>query len=148
MLPAITPTSAGVTVPPEVWAQMQKLLATFGPPNHDIPPLAPAVALVVPQLISSTEPETQFKPSVSPSNDLYNEEEDLEVESARSLHPIKSINSTSPPCKNDSVNTCQNDCNDNIPSSIKANDSHNINMSARNCLITKLNEFNYSTGSE
>ncbi|PLW46255.1 hypothetical protein PCASD_03730 [Puccinia coronata f. sp. avenae] len=91
MLHATTPTFAGVTVPPEVWEQMQKLLATFGPPNHAIPPLAPVVALVVPQLTSSTEPETQFKPSVSPLNDLCNEEEDHEVKLARSPHPINSI---------------------------------------------------------
>ena len=40
MLPnaASTPTSAGVTLPPEVWAQMQQLLAVFGPPNHAVAP--------------------------------------------------------------------------------------------------------------
>ncbi|PLW52488.1 hypothetical protein PCANC_10599 [Puccinia coronata f. sp. avenae] len=79
---ASTPTSAGVTVPPEVWAQMQQLLAVFA---------------------------TQSKPSVSPSNDSHNEEEALEVKLALSPRPINSIPPidtiiTSPACKNN-INT-------------------------------------------
>ncbi|PLW21915.1 hypothetical protein PCANC_03347 [Puccinia coronata f. sp. avenae] len=89
MLPnaASTPTSAGVTVPPEVWAQ----------------------------------------PSVSPSNDSHDEEEALEATLALSPRPINSIPPidtiiTSPACKN------------------------NINTSSPTGWITKLNEYNYSTG--
>ncbi|PLW57380.1 hypothetical protein PCANC_01753 [Puccinia coronata f. sp. avenae] len=55
--------SLGVFVPPEVWVQMQQLLATFGPSN----PINPSSAPIIPQLAPSVDLPAEDKSLSAPS---------------------------------------------------------------------------------
>ncbi|KAI7950245.1 hypothetical protein MJO29_008919 [Puccinia striiformis f. sp. tritici] len=53
---------AGVTVPVEVWAQMQQFMATFGPLGTIAPPVAPPLASIA----ASVTPSAPIAPGLAP----------------------------------------------------------------------------------
>ncbi|PLW17262.1 hypothetical protein PCANC_11613 [Puccinia coronata f. sp. avenae] len=86
-----TPSTTGVVVPPEVWAQMQQLLTMFGPPNTKDPSSAPIVPPSAPSDDSPADNMTSITPiiphldeamttssqSISPSNFLSDNNKDI-----------------------------------------------------------------------
>ncbi|POW01635.1 hypothetical protein PSTT_12344 [Puccinia striiformis] len=92
---------AGVTVPPEVWAQMQQILASFGPLQGMItpavPPLAPIttsftplapinpVALASSDTITSQSGQIDLPPAVAPSDSFTDHESELDQSPSDSI---------------------------------------------------------------
>jgi hypothetical protein len=164
------PTTTGVTVPPEVWAQMHQLLANFGPPNTIVPPLAPIITPLAP-IVSSLSPSVDraprsithsFKPRIPsdlPSQDEYHENQslpspDFEVTPANKdeIHRESSVLSNNNESLRESLVWSKN----NYSTKDVPND-HTISDSAQHPgtitlalpgVITNLKDYNYSAGSK
>ncbi|OAV96382.1 hypothetical protein PTTG_06233 [Puccinia triticina 1-1 BBBD Race 1] len=63
---ARTPSTTGITVPPEVWAQMAQLLASFGPSTPMIPPSDSSAPIIPPAFLAPITPPASLAPIIPP----------------------------------------------------------------------------------
>jgi hypothetical protein len=151
------PTATGVTVPPEVWAQMQQLLANFGPPNPVVSPLTPIITPKAPivSLLQAPSIDLPCK-SITQSSENHSESDSSfssEYNNNQSL-PSQSfeVTSTFNDKQRESLVSIQNNPSpksvNNHPTASDSAQDPETNTLALRGVITNLKDYNYSTGRE
>ncbi|OAV85883.1 hypothetical protein PTTG_30212, partial [Puccinia triticina 1-1 BBBD Race 1] len=147
---ASTPSTTGITVPPEVWAQMAQLLASFGPsapsassapiiPPAFLAPIVPPASLapIIPPLAPIIPPTASIMPPLAPAQVppiipplAQSEQSDESSSSDKDL--------TSPACE--TATTADLKMNENKATNKLKGQSSQIGV------VTNVKDFNYTTG--